>query len=213
MKTRRSDLVGKKFNQLTVIELDTNRTKRKTYWLCRCDCGNIKSVRSDSLTGGSIKSCGCLKKEQDKINLGTSTHKLCGTRCYNIWNRMKDRCYNVNAEKYKVYGARGIKICDEWRDDFAKFYEWAMNNGYSDELSIDRIDVNGNYEPNNCRWATSVEQARNKQNTIYYTIQGIKKPFREWCEIYNVDYKKAHSRLRKYGEKEVDKIFYQGNLN
>lgn len=209
------NLVGEKFNQLTVIKLDIDKTeeKQRSYWICNCDCGNIKSVRGDSLIDGSVKSCGCLKREQDKINLGTSTHMLHGTRPYNIWIRMKDRCYNTNAEKYKVYGGRGIIVCDEWRNDFINFYNWAINNGYSDKLSIDRIDVNGNYEPSNCRWATSIEQGRNKQNTLYYTIKGVTKPFREWCEIYKVNYKVAHNRLKKYGEKDTDKIFYQGNLN
>lgn len=210
----KTNLVGTCFNHLTVIELDVNRTeeKQRSYWLCKCDCGNIKSVRSDSLIDGSIKSCGCLKKKQDKINLGTFKHGLCKTRRFNIWYGMKERCYNVNSEKYKVYGDRGITVCDEWRDSFIIFYNWATNNGYSDELTIDRIDVNGNYEPSNCRWATSTEQSRNKQNTLYYTIEGIKKPFIEWCEIYDIDYKKAHSRFRKYGEDAIDKIFYKGNL-
>lgn len=209
------NLVGERFNYLIVIKLDTDRTekKRRSYWICNCDCGNIKSVRGDSLIDESIKSCGCLKKKQDRLNLGTSTHNLYRTRQYNIWSGMKARCYNSNAEKYKVYGARGIKICDEWKNDFLNFYNWTINNGYSDELSIDRIDVNGNYEPSNCRWATSIEQSRNKQNTLYYTIEGVKKPFREWCETYNVDYKTAHNRFKKCGIKNPNKIFYQGNLN
>lgn len=214
IKTKKN-LIGKRFNNLTVIELDTAKTEKtkRSYWICKCRCGNLKSVRGDSLANGSIKSCGCLKKEQDKINLNTSKHKMKGTRLYSVWNGMKDRCFNPNAPKYKSYGARGIKVCDEWRSDFLNFHTWAMNNGYSNGLSIDRIDVNGDYEPSNCRWATNKEQSRNKQNTIYYTINGVTKPFREWCEIYDINYKKAHARLKRYGKDNVDKIFYQGKLN
>lgn len=198
------------------MELDTEKTEktRRSYWICKCDCGNLKSVRGDSLSKGFIKSCGCLKKQQDEINLKREKiHGLYGTRIYHIWRGMKDRCYNPNAEKYKSYGARGIHVYEEWRNDVLSFYNWAINNGYSDDLTIDRIDVNGNYEPNNCRWATNIEQSRNKQNTLYYTIDGITKPFREWCDIYDINYKKAHSRLKRYGKDNVDKIFYQGKLN
>lgn len=210
----KNNLVGKHFNRLVVIGLDTNRTeeKRKAYWLCKCDCGNTKSVRGDSLIDGSIKSCGCLKREQDKINLIACTHGLRYTRQFNIWCHMKARCYNTSSPKYRVYGGRGIKICDDWKNDFLNFYNWSIANGYSDELSIERINVNGNYEPSNCRWATLVEQAQNKQNTLYLTIDGTTMRLKEWCEIYNINYKKAHSRLKKYGEDAIDKIFYQGNL-
>lgn len=218
----KKDLTGKKFARLTVIELDLNKTEKsgRTYWICKCECdsGIIKSVRGDSLTCGTVKSCGCLKKEQDKTNLGHTTHGLSKTRFYNIYLSMMARCHNANTQKYKVYGARGIKVCNEWlefenfhKDMYDSYLEHIEQYGEKD-TTIDRIDVDGNYEPENCRWATIKEQGLNKQNTLYYSINGVTKPFREWCDIFNIDYKKAHSRLKRYNIDDTDKIFYNGDL-
>ena len=121
-------------------------------WLCKCDCGNYKIYRGDKVKNGIIKSCGYCNNYQH--------HRLCNTRLYKVFDGMKDRCYNKLRAKYKYYGARGIKICDEWLTDFIAFYVWSMENGYRDDLTIDRIDVNSDYSPDNCRWVDHKTQQK-----------------------------------------------------
>lgn len=146
-------------------------------------------ARSQHLMNNSIKSCGCLHKEI------MSTHGKHDTRLYRIWVAMKQRCNNPNNESYKYYGERGIKVCDEWRKDFMVFYNWAMNNGYNDNLTIDRINVDGNYEPANCRWITYQEQARNTRKTKNITINGETHCLKDWCKILNINYNTVRYRL------------------
>ena len=154
---------GSRFGRLVVVSEAGNSKNGSKMWNCRCDCGRVKTVRGTHLRQGSIRSCGCLNRE---IVVGrTKTHGGTGSRLYRIWKNMKTRCYNHNCKYYKNYGGRGISICEDWLLDFARFSEWAMANGYADTLSIDRIDVNGNYEPTNCRWATNKEQQNNRTNS------------------------------------------------
>jgi hypothetical protein len=185
--------IGDEFGRYTVVERVENYRNHRRF-LCRCECGNTKVVRSDHLTRGSILSCGCYNKDKN-IELH-STHHMTNTRLFYIWQSMKQRCYDTNCNTHKNYGARGISICDEWLNDFICFYNWSIGNGYSDELSIDRIDVDGNYEPSNCRWATRKEQIRNRRNTKYVTHNEETKALPEWCEIYGINYDKAKGRLR-----------------
>lgn len=167
MSNKLNDLTGKKFGRLTVIERSGSDKHGTPLWLCKCDCSNKKLVRGYDLVRGSTKSCGCLSSE-----MFVERHKKHGmknTRLYEVWKSMRKRCFNPNSPNYKNYGGRGITICDEWKDSFKAFYDWAISSGYDSnakrgEYTIDRIDVNGNYEPSNCRWLTIQEQQRNKRN-------------------------------------------------
>lgn len=157
-------LEGKRFGKLVAIrptEKPIGVKDAHRYWLCQCDCGNTTVVSSSNLGIGTF-SCGCGKRESKAKTHGCASHREYH-RLYHIWNGIKFRCYNQKSKDFKNYGMRGIKMCDEWLRDFPTFQAWAMLNGYSEDLSIDRIDVNGNYEPSNCRWATIAEQNKNKR--------------------------------------------------
>ena len=152
------DITGNKYGKLTVIKFD-HSNDGNSYWLCKCECGKETVARGSHLKTGNTKSCGCLS------NTRNVKHNLTYTRLYKTWTNMKGRCYNKKDKNYKHYGGRGIKICDEWRNNFINFYNWSITHGYRDDLTIDRIDVNGNYEPENCRFITIKEQQSNKRNS------------------------------------------------
>lgn len=188
------DLKEQKFGKLTPISY--YRKHNRVYWHCKCDCGNEVDVRSDGLSTGQTKSCGCLHKEV--VSKLKTKHKKCNTRLYDSWTDLKQRCYNKHNNRYKNYGGRGITVCDEWRNNFQSFYDWAMSNGYQENLTIDRIDVNGNYEPSNCRWIDRKTQQRNTTRNRYITIGGETHCVSEWCEILNLKDRTVRSRLN-YG--------------
>ena len=201
------DLTGQKFNKLTVLKLNhiekffRNNRKRfenKYFWLCKCECGNEKVIEGKSIRNGATKSCGCSKKENMKIIASKNfKHGLKNTRLYRIWQCMKARCYIKNTENYCYYGGRGIIVCDEWKNDFKIFHEWAVNNGYQEDLTIDRIDNNGNYEPLNCRWITAKMQSNNKRNNANLTYQGKTKTAMEWSEIVGISENTILARINK----------------
>ena len=192
------DLVGQKFGRLAVLERLPKNTGHSHWWLCQCDCGNIVEVRGRCLTKGETKSCGCYKRDYARKH-GTqmfTKHGWYGTRLYSAWRRMIDRCENPNFPQYPNYGGRGIKVCDEWRKSPEKFCEWAMANGYADNLSIDRIDFNGDYEPSNCRWITMDEQQTNKRNNVRITYNGKTQCIAEWARELGVSQGNLYSRIR-----------------
>ncbi len=162
------DLTGQRFGRLTVVERAENKGK-PTVWLCKCDCGNEKIVRGSDLKNGHTQSCGCFHKEivtnvlVSTCNKDKDSHGKSRTRLYSIWRSMKARCLNENHKHFQNYGNRGITICEEWQNNFRAFYDWAMSNGYSDELTLDRKDNDKGYSPENCRWATWHEQRINQR--------------------------------------------------
>lgn len=192
-----NNLCGKKFGRLTVIRQSDNHTypcgNSSVTWECKCDCGNLVTVLSRSLTKGATLSCGCYHKELAKKQ--KTIHGKHNTRLYRIWYKMHDRCYNIKSSAYKNYGNRGIIICDKWKNDFMSFYEWAMNNGYSDELTIDRINVNGNYEPSNCRWVNRKFQANNRRNNNIITYNNESLTISEWADKINMNRSTFANRL------------------
>lgn len=154
------DLTGQRFGRLVVIRRMPSVNKR-TKWLCVCDCGNEIIAESYNLKTGHTTSCGCFQREATAE--ANQTHGMRKTRLYRIWVCMKNRCYAKSYHAFKHYGGRGIKVCAEWRNSFETFRDWALSNGYADNLTIDRVDTNGDYCPANCRWATMAEQNQNKR--------------------------------------------------
>lgn len=169
----RNDLTGQRFGRLVALYA-TKTVNNKIYWMCRCDCGNEKEIRANSLTTGHTSSCGCLALElsTNRVSGINKTHGCRKIRLYSIWKSMKARCNNPNHKSYSRYGGRGITVCDEWNSSFVPFRDWAVSHGYDDCLTLDRMDSNGNYEPGNCRWATMKEQQQNRQNNIRVVYQG-----------------------------------------
>ena len=207
--------VGLTFNYLTVLE-DTGKTKGIHKLVkVRCKCGKEKTMQLCKLTNNSTKSCGCYKDSKK-----TNEHKIAyeyiknNRRLYGIYSDMKSRCLNQKSKAYNYYGGRGIKVCSEWlgEEGFTTFFEWSMANGYADNLEIDRIDVNGNYEPNNCRWATKKEQSRNKRNTIYLEYFGEKKTLFDWADMFNIKYPTISSRYHK-GIRNERELFVRRRTN
>ena len=193
---------------LTVIEECKERTKNGTKkYKCLCDCGNYTTVIGTQLRNGTTKSCGCLRSTISGQN--NTTHGKTKTRLYNIYSKMLQRCYNTNNKDYSNYGKRGIIVYNEWLNNFMTFYNWSIENGYKDNLTLDRIDVNGNYEPTNCRWATVFEQQNNKRNNLIIYYNGEKKSLSEWIKKLNLknSYSTIHKRITEYGY-DVDDAFY-----
>lgn len=186
------DLTGRKFGRLTVIERCKENTKQgKPRWICKCDCGNEHIVSSACLKSGKVRSCGCLSKD----TIRTYKHGMTHTKLHSVWHNMKDRCYREKHPSYQRYGGRGIYVCDKWKDDFISFYEWAIENGYEEGLSLDRIDNDGPYSPKNCRWVTMEQQANNRCANHMVTYRGETKTLTEWSKVFNCSYAMILRRL------------------
>ena len=194
--TRPANLVGQRFSRLVVVKRDGSDKWGSATWMCKCDCGNETVIRTTTLRNGGAQSCGCLNLEKAISRCpDNARHKLSRTRLYRVWAGMKSRCYNKNHKDYASYGGRGIKLCDEWLVS-DNFFEWALKNGYSDDLTIDRIDVNGEYEPSNCRWANTIQQMRNRTITIKVLFDGEEVTLQELSERYNIPYATLYWRYK-----------------
>ena len=191
------DLLGQKFGRLTVIKEAENKGKHRM-WICKCECGKEKIIYQTHITTGKTTSCGCFRNEivSETAKTIKTKHGMFGTRLYGIWHGIKTRCENPHNRNYQNYGGRDIRLCDEWQD-FEPFKEWAFNNGYKDSLTIDRIDVNGNYEPSNCRWATVKEQQNNKRTNHIVTYNGETKTVSQWAEELGINRETIYTRLSR----------------
>lgn len=186
------DLTGQRFGELTVLHRAENSLSRGTRWLCQCDCGRETVVFAGNLTRGNTTSCGCtrLAKTSQKLR----THGETKTRLYQIWYNMVTRCHNTNDPHFQHYGARGIVVCEEWRK-YENFRDWALSHGYTDSLTIERSDVNGNYHPDNCTWASRKQQANNKRTSRYVEFDGERRTVAEWAEHLGMDSRALWDRL------------------
>lgn len=202
------DLTNKKFGKLTVLKLQEKRPltykggKRgfAYYWLCQCECGNKKIIRQDHIIKNGTLSCGCLQKQiaREKCLQNNKTHELSHHKLYKIYYNIKSRCYNPKTQNYYLYGGRGIKMCKDWYKDFFSFYTWAINNDYKEDLTIDRIDVNKDYEPNNCRWIDIKTQANNRRNNHYITCNNETHTIAEWAEKLKLKRGTLSARINNY---------------
>ncbi|MBQ7844982.1 MAG: hypothetical protein IJ392_02395 [Clostridia bacterium] len=180
------DLTGMRFGKLIVIKRAENDSHGNTRWLCRCDCGKEHIATCAKLTKGSIKSCGCMRYSQN----GHSRSRL-----YATWRGMRSRCEDPRHTKYRFYGGRGITVCEEWKD-FLTFREWALSNGYTDELTIDRIDSDKGYSPDNCRWLTMKEQANNRSSNRLLNYQGKQYTVAQFAEAFHLRYHTVMNRIK-----------------
>lgn len=194
------NLIGKKFGRLTVLSRSDNKVLKSgaviPMWLCKCSCGSLVTVQGNNLRNLKTLSCGCLQKEKASACKHGQARRKKNSRLYGIWCGIKSRCYNKNNKSYKYYGERGISVCKEWQQ-FEAFMEWAMANNYSHTLTIDRINVNGNYEPSNCRWVTRKEQSQNTRENHYITFNNTTKTLTEWSECKKIPAPTILARLKR----------------
>lgn len=195
-------MVGKQFGRWTVVEAVGRKGKSNALaYMCKCSCGTVKVVNGQKLRNGESRSCGCLKTEMHTTH-GDSAN---GSRLYRIWENMKQRCTNPCNSNYHRYGGRGISICEEWLNSYTAFKAWAMQNGYRDSLTLDRIDNDSNYCPDNCRWATRAMQDQNKRQSVIIKIGSVKKCATAWAREYGLKPGTVRSRIH-YGW-STDKLF------
>lgn len=195
------DLTGKKFNHLLVVERVENAPGGVVRWKCLCDCGKYTVVRSSNLKNGAVKTCGC-----SWLTPHNKSHNMSHSRIYMIWAEMRRRCQSPKDRSYANYGGRGICVCDEWSCSFQQFYDWAVANGYTDALTIDRIDVNGDYTPENCRWIPKSEQSANRRSCLMIKYKGRTQNLKQWCDELGLNYKRTHNRITHLGMSFEDAI-------
>lgn len=196
------DIIGKKFGRLTVISFSHSNGYRK-YYLCKCECGKEKIIYKGNLLAGRTLSCGCLQKEQAKKYNTLPDDR---GRLHKILRLMIIRCEDTTSNRYRRYGARGITVCEQWKNDPESFCEWALSHGYSPGLTIDRIDNNKGYSPDNCRWATPYEQSRNTSKNVYITYNGKTQTLKDWSKELGIKNTTLHNRIHYYGW-SIEKAF------
>lgn len=194
------DIAGKRFGRLVAVECVGKDAHGNYLWQCKCDCGNEVVVLQPSLISGNSGSCGCYTRE--RAAEANTKHGKRRTRLYTIYSNMISRCENANNLVYKHYGGRGVSVCDEWRSDFGAFFDWAYANGYDEnalrgQCTLDRIDVNGNYCPENCRWVAQKVQCNNRRDTLMMTYAGKTQSCSQWCEELGLSYDSVYYRKRK----------------
>lgn len=199
--------IGKRYGNLVCLGKDKTRDSR--YYLFKCDCGNVCSKVYSNVQRGATRSCGCYQSAFLKAGKAHRKHGGRGERLYHVWKSMRSRCYEVNNKGYKNYGGRGIKICDEWKD-YAVFREWALANGYDKDAkrgitTIERIDVNKDYSPDNCTFADTKQQARNRTSNHFITVNGETHCIAEWEEIRGLGKGEISARLYR-GWSEYDAV-------
>ena len=182
-------LIGKRFGRLTVISYAGKRGNHIMV-KCKCDCGNVIITRASRINSGNAKSCGCYRRDKN------TKHGKRHTKLYNRWCNMRRRCNDSKNRYYKDYGGRGICVCPEWNNSFESFYQWAQTSGYNDSLTLDRIDNNGNYEPNNCRWVTVKEQANNRRSSKYIQYNNKMMTVAQWADLLNIKHATINKRLK-----------------
>lgn len=188
------DLTGMRFGKWTVLERSTNKGVQ-TMWHCKCDCGTERDVNAYTLVHSGSNCCGCIHKEKPN----RKTHGMSKTFISREWRGIKSRCYNTNSKSYKDYGGRGIKMCDKWKDDLQSFYDDVSKLAHYGEkgYTLDRINNDGNYEPNNVRWATKSEQNKNKRSNINITYNGTTQCLKLWAKEFNIPYLSLYQRINK----------------
>lgn len=198
------NLTGKQFGRLSVISFDHMESKGRSYWLCECSCGKRVVARRDQLLSGHTTSCGCYAIDNTRER--ATKHGLSNERLYDIWRAMRYRCRNETDSRYFRYGGRGIKVCDEW-NDFETFYNWAMQNGYEPNLSIDRIDNDGDYCPENCRWVNDITQANNKCTNRNVEYNGVTHTVSEWARLFGVHKETLRYRINHADMRDFEAYF------
>lgn len=186
--------LGDIYGQLTIIG-DKGIVNGNRHVQVRCDCGNESETRLAYLRSGNKKSCGCMWRKVIKER--NTKHGDSNSLLYRVYSGMKERCFSKNHKSYRNYGGRGITVCEEWKDSYDSFKDWALSNGYKEKLTLDRVDNNGNYSPENCRWTTYSEQNRNTRTTVKITVDGETKSLSDWCEINGINYNTAHTRIAR----------------
>ena len=204
-RTKLEDLTGKRFGRWTVISKADSTSDWRTRWNCICDCGTKAVVQGGNLRNGKSVSCGCYKKEVTS-EISKTHGDSYGVRLYRIWMGMRQRCNNPNSVKYPIYGGRGIKVCDDWNQSYPSFKEWALSHGYAEGLTIDRIDNDKGYSPDNCRWISNKEQCNHKRNNVRITYNGETKGVPEWAKELSINARTVYERKR-YGWSDEECLF------